>query len=686
MNIHKKDKNPCANFTLSKKLTIGVLFTQIIVISLLYIFVINNTSKSTKDYAINSMETITQERAQIVRNYVKETENILTAYSRAGEITALLQNPTDEKAFAAAQKYTETFSGDVANLEGLYASEWNTHVLTHTNAGVVGITTREGDPLKALQDSMLKAKGVYNTGIIISPASGQQIVSLYRAVLNDAGEPIGLVGGGVFTTGLIEMLNELDDSEYYMINTKNNQYIFHADAKKTATDVKEKYLKDLSSSLSNKVNNENGYIEYTRDGRNYISTYTYMADYGWIFLVENPEDTIFASVYRLKTIVIAISMIAIMILLFVTITFIRKLTKPLKDIENSILELKDLNISEKEAIKKFDSRKDEIGNITKAIQSLVISLGDIIYTLKNCCSTLDIKSNELHTSSTSLIEYTTDNMATTEEFSASIEDTNTIVSNIGQEISDINDIVENVLNNITTSVDSSNETIKNAQLMKNQADVAYNNGQETLIKTKSSVQEALESLKELEKINDLAAEILKIAGQTNLLSLNASIEAARAGEAGRGFAVVAGEIGTLADTSKNTASAIQTLCNEANESIKTVSSCFDTIVNFIEEDVVEEFKDFVEKSATCTQEVNDIKNQLDATEKAVRQLYEYVMQIAENMDNVQQITNENRNAISAIVDKNEQTSLVSEEIQKQSEENKDLANQLDDIIAQFKQK
>ena len=675
--------------SLVQKIVFCILLVQLIVMIGLSIIIINTVTKDKKKNITDNLETVVEERSEIIKNYVKETEKTLTAYSRAGEILNLLQNPTDEEAFAKAQEYTETFSADVENLEGLYASEWNTHVLTHTNAKVVGITTREGDPLKALQDAMLaQGDGVYNTGIIISPASGMQIVSLYKAVYDENGNPAGLVGGGVFTTGLISILDNLslkglESAEYCMVNVNKGEYIFNADEELVATPVEEAYITDLCEKLAGSTEDQSGYVEYKKGNEKYIAGYYYMADYGWIFLLSDKNSEVFASTAKLKTNLIIFSICAVAILCIISYILISRMLKPMKAIDKSLIELKNLDISDKNNMNGYSARNDEIGNISSATISLTSSLREITGTLQECCGILDNKAMQLHETSTKLVGNVTDDMATAEELSAQLENTNEMMRGVNDEISNIDDVVDGIVNHIESSVGTSEDVLSSAEAMRNQASDAYESGQDKLVKTKKSVDEAIERLGSLAKINDLASEILDISGQTNLLSLNASIEAARAGEAGRGFAVVADEIGNLAYNSTSTAAAIQTLCTEANESISVVNRCFTDILDFIATDMVDRFKKFADQSSDYKDNVSEIRSSLTEIKDNVERLEDSVKDISERVKNVTVITDDNLEAINVIVEKNEDTSDIAGEIRVQSEENKEMATRLDRILKQF---
>ena len=669
-------------------MVLAQIAVMVVVFLFIYLFMNSAMTNNIKNSAIRSMETMVKERSQIIENYVRDAENYLTAYSRAGEIEALQLNPDDPAITAAAQAYTETFSADREYLEGVYASEWNTHVLAHTNPNVVGITTREGDPLKALQDAMLAADGVYNTGIIISPASGAQIISMYRACLDDNGNPIGLVGGGIFTDGLIATLDGLpnggmEQMQYYMVNVNTGEYIFHGNSELIATVAKEKYITDIVDILRGNKENQTSMLEYNENGTEYFAAYNYMASRGWVFIITDPSEEMFASVNQVRIILVLICLIGIAIMIIFTYILINFLVKPVKVSGDILGKVKDGDISNQPEIQKFSGRNDELGSIAQATDILIKSLQEVVETLGQCCYSLSDKTNELDEYSYKLVDCVTDNTATIEQLSASLESTDLVVSDVDSKVTGINQWVSETLENLQNSIKSSDVLIENSHEMRKHAQEAYENSWKTFGETKQAVQDAMLRLQDIAQINAMTDNILNIASQTNLLSLNASIEAARAGEAGRGFAVVAGEIGNLAETSTATASNIQSICNNANESVEVVRGCFDTILQFLEGTVMEEFKQFASSAEQYSIAVDGIRQDIMNLDSSTDTLSNSLQQISDSVSSVKKIAEENGMAIDVIAEKSGTTKEIADEIRIQSDNNKQLIKELEKIINRF---
>ncbi|WP_312423569.1 methyl-accepting chemotaxis protein [Anaerospora hongkongensis] len=74
-----------------------------------------------------------------------------------------------------------------------------------------------------------------------------------------------------------------------------------------------------------------------------------------------------------------------------------------------------------------------------------------------------------------------------------------------------------------------------------------------------------------QETGEIVAFIRNVAGQTNLLGLNAAIEAARVGEAGRGFSVVADEVRKLAIVSNDSVNGIAKSLSNIHQVVAALS-------------------------------------------------------------------------------------------------------------------
>lgn len=670
-------------------IAVAVAVVSAAAMGIVFIMSDSSASKILIENAEANMATSINAKAQIIDEYISNAETTLLTFSKSGELLNFYKDTSNTDNQKIAQQYNSAFYECISNWEGIYSDDWTTKVLTHSTEAVVGMVTREGDALKQLQDSMLASKtGVFNTGIMQSPATQQLIISMYCPIY-DGEAPIGIAGGAVMAAGLKELLDAaemqgFDNASYSLINVEKGLYIFDADEELIFTEIEDPSLKEVMTRIT-EGGEEFGRVSYKgEDGVDYFSVFKSISERGWALVIRDTEDEIYQDVYESRTNLAVFCILGFVLIVLVSWLIITINMKALAVVADKVNKVKNLDLSRDGSIEKYVGRKSEVGQIATAVDSLTKTFRVIVRTLTECSESLAGSTDIMSVTSRDLLDSIENNAATTEELSASIISTNSSIDAVTDEIDKINHMVSDIDASVKDGNEKSMVLIKTANAMNTMAGETLVHNRSKIESTKSNIEEAMLNLQSLVKINEMATQILDITSQTNLLSLNASIEAARAGEAGRGFAVVAGEIGSLAESSSKTVNEIQTICEEANKSIASVRDCFEDIITFMEGDVSDKFQEFADMAKEYKDAVKDIRTAIGNIDSTSSHFIECVESIKEQVERVNVASNDNAMGVEDIIDKNNLTTKTADSIITIAGENQSNSDAIKEIIDKFK--
>lgn len=203
--------------------------------------------------------------------------------------------------------------------------------------------------------------------------------------------------------------------------------------------------------------------------------------------------------------------------------------------------------------------------------------------------------------------------------------------------------------------------------------------QEGVAKTSETVSEMNTAI---EKVGEMGEVITDVAGQTNMLGLNAAIEAARAGEAGRGFAVVADAVKNLAEKVKEAAGESGMAIEHIQESGENAIGATGTAVEEATQggELLHVALDGITNVVSSIEEVNAMVQEIDSGAKNAAGV---IKGVVAGMDEVASISEESASASeesSAAVQ--QQTSAI-EELTSETQVLTDVAQDMMNELGRF---
>lgn len=474
---------------------------------------------------------------------------------------------------------------------------------------------------------------------------------------------------------LQEIINKLDNSEIQA-------------AYETYYSVYNSYSENASKTLGTDSNDADSFLQSTQSGSNITEQLdeAYSTLYSLIDDEVNNASTALDSQFTLSDRANIIIFAILMATGIIIILAILKIVRPLQSANGQLSKIiSDIDSSKGDLTSRINiNSHDEVGELVDGINLFIEKLQEILKSIRSHSENILVSSKEIADKINESGNNTNEVSATMDEIAAAMQEISATVEELS---SGSENIFESIIH-LTDKINDGNVLTKDIQSRslnyKTEIENEKTNAVAIINEIKNTLEQSIENSKEAAQIQSLTENILQIASQTNLLSLNASIEAARAGEAGKGFSVVAAQISELAESSRTIAKNIQEISTLVTESVTGLSSDSKKLLEFVNNDVLTDYDKFVAISDNYYNDAVNVNNILEEFTNGTSALKTTMSEMNHGINDISTTIEENANGTNDISSRIRNIASSVEAIKSQTAENQSIGNELKKNVEVFK--
>jgi methyl-accepting chemotaxis protein len=515
-------------------------------------------------------------------------------------------------------------------------------------------------------------------------------------------------------TDIVKDLKIRGNGYAYMCNTQG-QLIAHATRRESVSRLEtpreiaktNPEYKPVADAIQYVLEHKEGSTGYIFNGKLLLCGFAPVPGFDMFLILTAEQRSLMGDVIFLRNLMIIIVAVFVGISIGLSFWIAHSIASPLSFIRKAVRQFGEGDLTQQAAV----PTKDEIGEIGNSLNQSMHNVRCLVETIKETTIGLsgiggELAANMLQTA-TAINEITANIQSIRERSlyqSASVTENNATMEQMNRNFAQFSEHVEKQNESVAKSTAAIEEMLVNIQnvtgtLVKNIENV------ERLAKAsdagRNGIQEAAMDIQEIaresEGLLEINAVMENIAGQTNLLSMNAAIEAAHAGDVGKGFAVVADEIRKLAESSSEQSKTIAAILQKIKSSIDKITASINEVINKFEAidngvktvfQQEEHIRSSMEEQSAGSKQIleaisrlNELTGLVSSGSVEMREASQQVMQESRRLE---QATAEITNGVNEMANGTNQINLAVNRVNEMTGQNKETIDMLVEEVEKFR--